>query len=89
MTQGSPKRKMRGGHGGGEGRGLCIFSDQDICAHGQLGPPTDCTELVRSAGAALLAPAADKEGSQQSPQIIQGVTRNLRYTLFGLRKNLP
>ena len=89
MTQGSPKRKMRGGHGGGEGRGLCIFSDQDICAHRQLGPPTDCTELVRSAGAALLAPAADKKAASRARRLFR-VLREICVTPFlGYAKNCP
>ena len=51
---------------------MCGALDQEIRIHRQLGPPTDCTELIRSAGTAVLAPAADQAGSQQSTQIVRG-----------------
>ena len=49
-----------------------VSPDQEIHAHRQLGLLTDCNELIRRAGKALLAPEADKAGSQQSPQIVGG-----------------
>ena len=88
MTQGSPSGRG-GGDKGGEGGGLRVSPDQEIRAHRQLGPPTDCTELVRSAGAALLAPAADKKAASRARRLFR-VLREICVTPFlGYAKNCP